>query len=101
GGRGGDTPPGEDRADRQQRQADRIEARADRLEVRAPAGVAGEVDVARRRADDEAAPEIAIAIGEAARGEVSRRNARDDELPDRHGLPPVEIETRPGRRPRR
>ena len=75
------------RADRQQREADGLESPRDLREVIAPARIAGEVHVARFRADHESAPQIAIAIGETARREMLRRNRGDDAA----RLPPVEL----------
>src|SRR5437867_3012849 len=78
------------RTDWQQRQADRLKAPADFREMIAPSGIAGEVNVARSRSDHESAPEIAIAIRQAARRKVLGRNCSDASF----ALPPVEFHRR-------
>src|SRR5207244_12511325 len=72
----------------QEGKRDRRESYADLLEVRSPAGVAGEIDVARLRRDHESTPQVAIAIGQTTRREVTGGNGCD---PVR-ALPPVELD---------
>ncbi len=64
---------------------------ADLLELRGIAAVAGEVDAEVIDADHVAAPERAVAIPGRPRREVLRRNARDLDVTNSHGAPPVEL----------